>query len=240
VDEEVLTVPHEGLTVRHRDRYGNRPTSVEGVFEDLEGLVELVLGLGEPLPGCTRTFPLRFVFEERSDLLHGLGFVHVDKLHQAGRCTPICVVWTRKALANVVKGKIVHDLGAGDLELSRELLILGAREVYAIDKEPRPKPRPWPKHLHYKQDYFANINRRLDIAFLSWPINHDVNLFPLVTTAGIVAYLGKNTDGSMCGTPRLFEVMVRRELLAYVPDGTTASSSWASSSGPDGRRSQSS
>jgi hypothetical protein len=36
--------------------------------------------------------------------------------------------------------------------------------------------------------------------------------------AETLVYLGKNTDGSACGFPGLFEVLARREILAYVPD----------------------
>jgi hypothetical protein len=124
----------------------------------------------------------------------------------------------RKVLGQHVRGKIIHDLGAGDLTLSRELLSLGAAEVYAIDKESKPTSWTWPRKLHYKQAYFHNVTSRMETIFMSWPVNHEANLLPHILGAGMVIYLGKNTDGSACGTPGLFEVMVRRELLAYEPD----------------------
>ena len=40
-----------------------------------------------------------------------------------------------KALVPLVRGKVIHDLGAGDLGLALELLNLGASKVIAIDKE---------------------------------------------------------------------------------------------------------
>ncbi len=122
----------------------------------------------------------------------------------------------RKTLAKFVRGKIVHDLGAGDLTLSHELLKLGAAEVYAIDKDPKPSSA-LPSRLHYKREYFHNVKSRMDTVFLSWPANYDTNVVPLVQQAGTVIYLGCNTGGSMCGTPELFKAMILRELLAYEP-----------------------
>ena len=122
----------------------------------------------------------------------------------------------RKALRKALRGKIVHDLGAGDLELSRELLTLGASRVYAIDKmEHRGRLG---RGLHYKRSYFHDLRGPLDTIFLSWPINHDVGLAPLLRAAKTIVYLGKNTDGMMCGTPDIFATMICRELLDYVPD----------------------
>ncbi len=39
----------------------------------------------------------------------------------------------------------------------------------------------------------------------------------LVRGASVVAYLGKNRDGIVCGARPLFEHFAERELLAYVP-----------------------
>lgn len=124
----------------------------------------------------------------------------------------------RRALAKHVRGKNIHDLGAGDLGYALELLRMGAAEVYAIDKEPKPRLSPWPKKLHYKQAYFHQVTSRMDTIFLAWPINHDVNLRPHLLQAETIIYLGCNTGGSMCGTPDLFKVMIQRELLVYEPD----------------------
>jgi hypothetical protein len=123
----------------------------------------------------------------------------------------------RKALAKHVRGKIVHDLGAGDLELSQELLKLGASEVYAIDKEARPR-RFLTAHLHYKESYFKDVKSRMDTLFLSWPVNREADLGPHLTQALSIIYLGCNTGGSACGTPSLFKALLRRELLDYEPD----------------------
>ncbi len=124
----------------------------------------------------------------------------------------------RAAVARHVRGKVVHDLGAGDLGLSRELLRFGAAKVYAVDRAPKPPLSPWPKRLHYMQSYFHDVFDRMDVIFASWPVNHEANLLPHLLAAGTIIYLGCNTGGSACGTPGLFEVLVRRELLDYIPD----------------------
>ena len=58
----------------------------------------------------------------------------------------------------------------------------------------------------------------IDVAFVSWPYNQvDLSLFELVTRAKMVAYLGKCTDGALCGWPGLFRYFLSRELAAHVP-----------------------
>lgn len=122
----------------------------------------------------------------------------------------------RKAVSKHIRGKVIHDLGAGDLGLSTELLRLGAAEVYAVDKEDT--PRFLPRRLHYKSAYFNEITSRMDTVFLSWPTNHEAHLLPHLAQAQTLIYLGKNTDGTSCGTPALFRAMIRRDLLDYEPD----------------------
>lgn len=123
------------------------------------------------------------------------------------------------ALSIYVRGRVVHDLGAGDLELSRKLIKLGARRVHAVDKlEKFYYASKLDAGLSYKSCYFHELpDTPMDVLFMSWPVNYEANLLPHVLRAGMVIYLGKNTDGSACGTPGLFEVMLRRKLHAYVP-----------------------
>jgi len=57
------------------------------------------------------------------------------------------------------------------------------------------------------------------VAFLSWPANHSMpGLFELLAPAQWIVYLGKNTDGSACGTPEFFSRMLYREVKFYVPE----------------------
>lgn len=130
----------------------------------------------------------------------------------------------RKALVPYVTGKEVVDLGAGDLKLSHELVRLGATVVHAIDKERMPTPLvPTVKTI---QKTFAKYATRFPdgaVVFLSWPPNHELpELRQLLRRADVVIYLGKNTDGRMCGTPTLFRHFLTRRLDEYVPHENNA------------------
>lgn len=119
-------------------------------------------------------------------------------------------------VAEIVVGREIHDLGAGDLTLAYDLIQLGARSVVCIDKEPMP-PSTSPA-VSTLQSYFNAVRAEPDIAFLSWPVNrYDPGRDNLICRSRIVIYLGKNTDGSSCGNPVMFRLLARRELLAYVP-----------------------
>jgi len=123
------------------------------------------------------------------------------------------------ALRKHVTGKVVHDLGAGDLELSHRLIALGAERVVAVDKIFICKP--WDSRVQIVQDYFHCFHDAPEVAFLSWPPNwpdHGLNL--IVWRAPTVIYLGKNTDGISCGGPALFRDLVEREVLDYSPHPT--------------------
>lgn len=121
----------------------------------------------------------------------------------------------RTALREAVAGRLVHDLGAGDLKLSSKVLQLGAAHVVAVDKEDC--PRRVPHGITYRKCLFKDFQDPIDVAFLAWPDNHNTGVTPLVMRARRVVYLGKNTDGTMCGTGDLFIALLRRALLAYVP-----------------------
>lgn len=123
----------------------------------------------------------------------------------------------RKALEAVIKDRQVTDLGAGNCGLSLELLKLGAREVVAVDKaavEGSPGP-----NLRLVQAYFVEFLEPIEVAFMSWVPNWFCpGLISLLRRAPIVVYLGKNTDGNACGFHDLFAYLVRRKVLAYVPN----------------------
>jgi len=125
-----------------------------------------------------------------------------------------------KVLTQYTKGKVVHDLGAGELELARVMRKHGARKVVAIDKEYIPSSTD--PHIEIVRVLFrdyADVVGPIDVALLSWPQNNpNSGLLLLIERAHTVIYLGKNTDGSMCGWPGLYWSFMARELLAYVPD----------------------
>jgi hypothetical protein len=123
------------------------------------------------------------------------------------------------AVKALVQGKDVCDLGAGDMELSVKLLELGATKIIAVDKEDYPVPDP---RIVRILSYFNNVWRHTrppKIAFISWPINHaDPSLARLVDRFPFIAYLGKNTDMTSCATPGFFQPLLRREVMAYIPN----------------------
>ncbi len=125
----------------------------------------------------------------------------------------------RQALAPFVSGQVVHDLGAGDLRLSRELLKLGAKQVIAVDKEPMLNPPEGVETLRasFAEAHSLLLDTPIDVAFLSWPANYNTLIEPLLEMAKTVIYLGKNTDGTACGTPRLYRSFLQRELLWSEP-----------------------
>ena len=133
----------------------------------------------------------------------------------------------RAALRPYVEGKQVHDLGAGDGEMSLTLVDLGAAQVIAVEemhfdptflrKDPRIRRevRKFKTYAGTMPVYGVTI----DVAFVSWPDNRvDEGLLALVNAARVVAYLGKNTDGTACGDPFFWASLTLRPVAAYAPD----------------------
>jgi hypothetical protein len=123
----------------------------------------------------------------------------------------------RETVALHVKGKHVHDLGAGNGGLALELIKLGAEKVTTIERHDIHVKHP---RIEVRQGYFHDFPMlKPDVVFVSWPPNHkDHDLYRLCRDARVLVYLGKCTDGTACGQPEMFEDMLHRELLAYIPD----------------------
>lgn len=120
------------------------------------------------------------------------------------------------ALAPHVKGRVVHDLGAGDLVLAQLLVKQGAEKVVAVDRYTLPGEAP--AGIEVVEAYFEDYYEPIDVAFMSWPVNWVSGLHALAARARTAIYLGKNTDGSCCGDSILFHQLWQREVLAHVPD----------------------
>ena len=123
-----------------------------------------------------------------------------------------------EALAAVIKGQIVVDLGAGDCKLAKKLVELGAKHVLAVDKEFPPgfiKPHPRVQRIHQRFEELPFYPT--SVHFISWPPNWKCGLLPHIKAAGIIVYLGKNTDGMSCAIPAIWRYLVTRKILAYVP-----------------------
>ncbi len=143
------------------------------------------------------------------------------------------------ALSTFVRGRVVHDLGAGNLMGSMALLEAGATTVVAVDVVYR-EDQITLAMAHFAASVAAEMNRRidvraetfeellrkveagveaLDVAFVSWPLNRRMpELVELCRRSRIVCYLGSCTDGNACGHEDLFEHFLGRELVAEVRD----------------------
>lgn len=115
-----------------------------------------------------------------------------------------------------IQGKEVWDIMAGSLFYSKELLGWGASRIIAIDKAPMPDA---PQGVQCIQDYVVNIRpTNIEVAFLSWPINHYVpGLCDLLSSAKVVIYLGTNIGMSACGDVDLFYYLWTRSILSHIP-----------------------
>jgi hypothetical protein len=121
-------------------------------------------------------------------------------------------------LAPFVASRTVMGLGAGALELANRLLALGARHVVAVDSHfPSGAAASGPK-ISCLELPFRALTRREDVVVMSYPPNWPTGLAPILADAEIVIYLGKNTDATACGDAAMWNHLVRREVLAYVPD----------------------
>lgn len=125
-----------------------------------------------------------------------------------------------KAVVPFLRDAHVHDLGAGTGELSRQLVQLGARQVTLVDKAPH---EDW-RTLHlptykYVVSYFQDYKDKIETAFISWPWTggRETGLTTLAKGASTVIYMGKNTDGTACGSSELYQMFAGREILAHVP-----------------------
>jgi hypothetical protein len=121
-----------------------------------------------------------------------------------------------KVIQSIIKGKVVHDLGSGDLGLSRQLLQLGASQVVVVDKEDFGDPKV--ENLTVVRSLFYLYEAPIDIAFVSWPANYNSHLTSLLKRARIVIYLGSNTEGSSCGYKGFWDYLSTRKVVASVED----------------------
>lgn len=114
------------------------------------------------------------------------------------------------AVAEVVAGKIVLDLGCGTGFVANQLREAGAAEVLEVDQ-------------HEMAPIRRNICQgpgklRYDVAMVSWPTRHwPVETEDWLQRASTVMYLGSNVNGTICGSEALFFYLRRRHLHAYVP-----------------------
>lgn len=142
-----------------------------------------------------------------------------------------------RTLAPFVKGKVVYDLGAGALGMAHELVRLGAKHVVAVDMEYKSSfnnhlnnMQKWksgsPKislHANSFDEFLLKHRSPIRTALVAWPWGHnfggsgDVPLVALLRHATTIIYLGKNFDGTSCGSRVLFDEFTKREVKAECP-----------------------
>lgn len=120
-------------------------------------------------------------------------------------------------LRTVVEGRTVVDLGCGSGALAVTMAGMGATLVHAVDKTLCPVEHP---KVGVHQSYFNHWRcpEGVEVAVLCWPQNYTLNgLTEILRAIPHVLYVGKNTDGTACGTPALFTYLSRRESLRCLP-----------------------
>ena len=118
-------------------------------------------------------------------------------------------------LQNMVCGKLVLDIGAGDMGLARLLASWGAY-VTAIEKEPYThKGPPMRGHVAILNEYIKDtVVEPHDIAVVSWPVTHQlVGIEALLSQARTVVYIGCNDGGTSCGDPNFWRYLLTRKYL---------------------------
>jgi hypothetical protein len=131
-------------------------------------------------------------------------------------------------LRRFVKGQELCDIGAGNLKLAERMFELGATKITAIDKEFwehgragfRYKSRPEIVLIsaYYTSRQAVEACENIRTAFVSWPSTHAEGLVPLIHKTPRLIYLGKNSDGTACGTWEFWQHVLRRPIIAHVPD----------------------
>ena len=117
-------------------------------------------------------------------------------------------------IAPFVADRVVVDLGSGYGERARILERLGAR-VVKIDKD-----EDIPGVIHgYFESMIEEIEKmQPDVIHLAWPTaNLGRRATDVFDLAPVLIYVGKNTEGSVCGTPAMFRYLAHRVVLAYEP-----------------------
>ena len=127
----------------------------------------------------------------------------------------------KRYLRTLVKGKVVADLGCGLGHQSRNMARWGAAMVHGVDKEAHADIYRASARLQWHRSYFAfwKVPEGIEVALLCWPQNTPLQgILPILAGIPTVVYIGKNTDGTVCGNPGLFQHLATREVVGHIPD----------------------
>lgn len=126
-----------------------------------------------------------------------------------------------QVVSKLVSRRVVHDLGAGCLGLTKQLLELGARRVVAVDRR-IDFSGGVPSGVTFKPLSFVDLAKskeHVGVAFVSWPPQYGTEgLARVLGPVPTVIYLGVNTKETVCGSKQLFEHFRKREVLHYIED----------------------
>lgn len=127
-----------------------------------------------------------------------------------------------KLLRPFVEGKNVWDLGCGDLTHAIRLLAAGAARVTGVDAVNRVEdgvlddPR-----VEFREEYLDFLDevdtRDMEVAYCSWPHQYGCALREITDRVPCVIFIGKNSDGTVCGDRDMWDSLVRRRVLLYEP-----------------------
>lgn len=123
----------------------------------------------------------------------------------------------QRVIKPFIRGRVIYDLGCGQGHLSVAMAKLGAKRVVAVDGRCKRDRRQHPK-VEHMEAYFHEFDCKVGTALVSWPLpGGDSDLAAIVSRVKTVIYLGCNLDGRLCGTPRFWDHVTWRSVLAHVP-----------------------
>lgn len=120
-------------------------------------------------------------------------------------------------IRDLVKGKVVADLGCGMGMLTRMMARWGASRVHGVDKESFPRRNSTKVQWHLSYLAYWKMPADVEVAVVSWPQNSPLQgLRELLQAVPHVVYIGKNTDGTACGNPTLMRYLSERAAIHHI------------------------
>lgn len=130
------------------------------------------------------------------------------------------------AVVQHTKNLRVLDLGGYDGDMGLWLLERQPCTVTVVDKAV-PHIRFEHDGMDFVRAYFKDFHKEylagkpcpFDVALLSYPVNNwetSISLIPILKRIPCVIYIGKNGNGTVCGTEHLWKYLVTRTLTGIV------------------------
>jgi len=123
----------------------------------------------------------------------------------------------KKVIKPYILNQRVVDLGCGDCERSTILLGMHPESIIGIDQDPTARSDILTHAMYFGKALETVREFKPTVTHLAWPSNRELpGLIDLLVTH-IVIYVGCNTNGTVCGDPRLFRYLITRDVLVYKP-----------------------